>query len=114
MLAGSMGLLASASLGTRRNEYGGQYGMYEPIHGTAPDITGQGIANPLAAIACVAMLLRSTYGLEKEAQTIENAIELSLNEGLRTPDLYQLGTVRLNTIEMGNAIVERVRIAVSH
>ncbi|NWJ45597.1 MAG: 3-isopropylmalate dehydrogenase [Chloroflexi bacterium] len=113
MLAGSMGLLASASLGTRHNEYGGQYGMYEPIHGTAPDITGQGIANPLAAIGCVAMLLRSTFGLEKEASTIEEAIEQALNDGLRTPDLYQPGTTKLNTIQMGDAVAERVRTKVT-
>jgi 3-isopropylmalate dehydrogenase len=113
MLAGSMGLLPSASLGTTRNSYGGQFGMYEPIHGTAPDITGQGIANPLAAIACLGMLLRSTYLLEKEASVIEAAIEQALNEGLRTPDLYQPGTTKLGTSQMGDAIVERVQVAIT-
>lgn len=113
MLAGSMGLLASASLGTLKNNYGGSFGMYEPIHGTAPDIAGQGIANPLASIMCLSMLLRSSYGLEKEAQVIEDAVEQALNEGLRTPDLYQPGTTKLGTTQMGDAIAERVRALVT-
>ncbi|MEI6045937.1 MAG: 3-isopropylmalate dehydrogenase [Chloroflexota bacterium] len=108
MLAGSMGLLASASLGTRHNEYGGQFGMYEPIHGSAPDITGQGIANPLAAIGCVAMLLRSTYNLQEEASAIETAIMAVLEEGLRTPDLAAAGTTRVNTVQMGDAVVAKL------
>ncbi len=109
MLAGSMGLLSSASLGTRRNAYGGQFGLYEPIHGTAPDITGQGIANPLAAIGCVAMLLRSTYGLSSEAEAIESAVLAVLEAGLRTPDLAQPGTTKTNTSQMGDAVVEQIR-----
>jgi 3-isopropylmalate dehydrogenase len=109
MLAGSMGLLASASLGTRKNEYGGQFGMYEPIHGTAPDITGQGIANPLAAIGCVAMLLRSTYNLTEEANAIDDAIMAVLEDGLRTPDLAAPGTTKVNTTQMGDAVVAKIR-----
>jgi 3-isopropylmalate dehydrogenase len=108
MLAGSMGLLSSASIGTRHNEYDGQYGMYEPIHGSAPDITGQGIANPLAAIGCVAMLLRSTYNLQEEANAIENAIMAVLEDGLRTPDLAAPGTTRVNTVQMGDAVVAKL------
>lgn len=109
MLAGSMGLLASASLGTRKNEYGGQFGMYEPIHGTAPDITGQGIANPLAAIGCVAMLLRSTYNLTEEANAIDDAIMAVLEDGLRTPDLAAPDTTKVNTTQMGDAVVAKIR-----
>lgn len=108
MLAGSMGLLASASLGTAKNAHGGQFGLYEPIHGTAPDITGQGIANPLAAIGCAAMLLRLTYGLETEAAAIEAAIDRTLQQGLRTPDLYETGTTKVGTSQMGAAVVENL------
>ncbi len=105
MLAGSMGLLASASLGAAKNSYGGQFGFYEPIHGTAPDITGQGIANPLASIGCAALLLRLTYGLQAEAAAIEGAIETVLQKGFRTPDLYEPGTSRLGTSQMGDAVI---------
>jgi len=109
MLAGSMGMLASASLGTRQNEYGGQFGMYEPIHGTAPDIMGMGIANPLAAIECAAMLLRSTYGLHHEANAIGNAITAVLEAGLRTPDLTGSGNTTVHTAGMGDAVVTRLQ-----
>ncbi|HEX2916197.1 MAG TPA: 3-isopropylmalate dehydrogenase [Chloroflexia bacterium] len=106
MLAGSMGLLASASLGSIKNPKGGQYGMYEPIHGTAPDITGQGIANPLAAIGCAAMLLRLTYGLETEAADLEAAIDAVLDAGYRTPDLYEPGLTKVGTTQMGDVVVK--------
>lgn len=109
MLAGSMGLLASASLGSIKNPQGGQFGLYEPIHGTAPDITGQGISNPLAAIGCAAMLLRLTYGLEAEATDIENAVESVLQAGLRTPDLYEAGKTKVGTEEMGEAVIKALR-----
>jgi 3-isopropylmalate dehydrogenase len=109
MLAGSMGLLASASLGSIKNPKGGQFGMYEPIHGTAPDITGQGIANPLAAIGCAAMLLRLTYGLETEANAIETAIENVLQKGYRTPDLYESGMTKLGTSQMGDAVIAELQ-----
>ncbi len=108
MLAGSMGLLASASLGAVKNASGGQFGLYEPIHGTAPDITGQGIANPLAAIGCAAMLLRMTYGLETEAAAIENAVEAVLQAGYRTPDLYEPGKTKLGTSQMGQAVLDQL------
>ncbi len=109
MLAGSMGLLASASLGTATNAAGGQFGLYEPIHGTAPDITGQGIANPLAAIGCAAMLLRLTYGLEKEASDIEGAVLAVLEAGNRTPDIYETGMTKLGTTQMGEAVANSIR-----
>ena len=83
--------------------------MYEPIHGTAPDITGQGIANPLAAIGCAAMLLRLTYGLETEANAIETAINDVLQKGFRTPDLYESGMTRLGTSQMGDAVVAELQ-----
>lgn len=111
MLAGSMGLLASASLGTTINSQGRQFGLYEPIHGTAPDITGQGIANPLAAIGCAAMLLRLSYLLEQEADLIEAAIQEVLADGLRTPDIYEPGTQKVNTTQMGEAVVAKIQAA---
>jgi 3-isopropylmalate dehydrogenase len=105
MLAGSMGMLPSASLGE------GRYGVYEPIHGSAPDITGQGIANPLATILSVAMLLRHSLELENEAQVIEGAVEAVLTAGYRTQDIYEEGTTLVGTEEMGNLVVERINNA---
>ena len=81
MLAGSMGMLPSASLGD------GTRGLYEPIHGSAPDIAGQGIANPLATILSAAMMLRHSLGQEDAAQALERAVERALDAGYRTPDL---------------------------
>jgi 3-isopropylmalate dehydrogenase len=104
MLAGSMGMLASASLGD------GGAGVYEPIHGSAPDIAGQSIANPLATILSTALLLRYSLNLEGEAQMVEDAVRTVLEEGYRTPDIA--GTAddttsvkRVNTPEMGDAVV---------
>lgn len=99
MLAGSMGMLASASLGE------GNRGVYEPIHGSAPDIAGQGIANPLATILSVAMLLRYSLGLEEEANAVEKAVYAVLEQGLRTPDIATADDTVVNTIEMGDAVV---------
>jgi len=102
MLAGSMGMLPSASLGDGRN------GVYEPIHGSAPDIVGQGIANPLATILSMAMLLRYSLELEDEAQAIEEAVEAVLAEGYRTQDIYEEGSMLVGTEEMGNFVGERI------
>jgi 3-isopropylmalate dehydrogenase len=99
MLAGSMGMLASASLGKSSN------GVYEPIHGSAPDIAGQGIANPLATILSVAMLLRYSLNLTVEADAVENAVNRVLEQGLRTKDIATDGDTVVNTVEMGNAVV---------
>jgi len=99
MLTGSMGMLPSASLAQ------GNLGLYEPIHGSAPDIAGQGIANPLGAILSAALLLRYSLKLEQEAQSIERAVDRALAEGYRTRDLEQPGTRVLGTQEMGNLIV---------
>jgi len=100
VLAGSMGLLPSASLGE------GRFGMYEPIHGSAPDITGKGIANPLAAILSAAMLLRHSLGLEAEAQAVEAAVSRVLNAGHRTPDLAAPGQATITTRQMGQLVIQ--------
>src|SRR5215467_7939374 len=90
MLAGSMGMLPSSSLGTRKTAHG-LFGLYEPIHGSAPDIAGQGKANPIAAILTVALMLRFSFGLEQEAQAIEAAVEHVIEAGYRTEDLREAG-----------------------
>ncbi|HET8913507.1 MAG TPA: 3-isopropylmalate dehydrogenase [Ktedonobacteraceae bacterium] len=105
MLAGSMGMLPSASLGTRRTAHG-MFGLYEPIHGTAPDITGQDRANPIAAILSAAMLLRHSCGLETEAIAIESAVTQVIKAGYRTADLNDAGKTSIGTLEMGKLIVE--------
>ncbi len=105
MLAGSMGMLASASLGQ------GSSGVYEPIHGSAPDIAGQGIANPLATILSVAMLLRYSLGLDIEADAVEKAVNTVLEQGLRTKDIAATGDPVVNTVEMGDAVVSALSSA---
>jgi 3-isopropylmalate dehydrogenase len=99
VLAGSMGMLPSASLGE------GRFGLYEPIHGSAPDIAGQGIANPLAAILSGAMLLRHSLGLEEEAQAVESAVATVLEAGHRTADLVVPGQTPATTREMGDLVI---------
>ena len=91
MLAGSMGMLPSASLGTRRTAHG-LFGLYEPIHGSAPDIAGQEKANPIAAILTVALMLRYSFNLKEEAKVIERAVERIVEAGYRTEDLREEGT----------------------
>jgi 3-isopropylmalate dehydrogenase len=108
MLAGSMGLLPSASLGEELNPQGRPRGLYEPIHGTAPDIAGKGVANPLATILSVAMLLRHSLGLEREAQAVEAAVDAVLAAGLRTPDIADGAAEVLGTAAMGAAVVRRL------
>jgi len=102
MLAGSMGMLPSASLGEGRN------GLYEPIHGSAPDIVGQGIANPIAAILSAAMLLRHSLELDEEARAVEGAVQAVLEEGYRTQDIYEENSTLVGTREMGSLIVGRI------
>jgi 3-isopropylmalate dehydrogenase len=99
MLAGSLGMLPSASLAE------GTFGVYEPIHGSAPDIVGQGVANPLATILSVAMLLRQSLQLEAEAQAIKTAVEEVLAQGYRTPDIMAPGSRTVGTEEMGERVV---------
>lgn len=100
MLTGSIGMLPSASLDVTGK------GMYEPCHGSAPDIAGQGIANPLAMILSAAMMLRHSLGMEEVADKIEKAVEAVLDKGLRTADIYSEGTTRVSTSEMGQAVVD--------
>ncbi len=100
MLTGSIGMLPSASL-----DQNGK-GLYEPIHGSAPDIAGKGRANPLATILSVAMLLRYSFNEEDAAQRVELAVINALDSGLRTPDIYSPGTCEVGTVEMGNAVVK--------
>ncbi|MGE3667070.1 MAG: 3-isopropylmalate dehydrogenase, partial [Steroidobacteraceae bacterium] len=99
MLAGSLGVLPSASLGA------GRRGLYEPIHGSAPDIAGRGIANPLGTILSAALLLRHSLGLEAEARAIEQAVSRVLDAGARTADFAASGTMVMTTREMGAAVV---------
>jgi 3-isopropylmalate dehydrogenase len=105
MLAGSMGMLPSASLGTRKTSYG-SFGLYEPIHGSAPDIAGKGIANPIAAILTAALMLRYSFSLYREAEAIEAAVERVIEEGYRTEDLRQAGKKMVGTAEMGQLITD--------
>ena len=102
MLTGSMGMLPSASLGA------GRVGVYEPIHGSAPDIVGQGIANPLATILSTAMLLRHSLELEQEAQAVELAVETVLALGYRTPDIAGPDTRKVGTGRMGELVVAAI------
>nr|BBH95215.1 3-isopropylmalate dehydrogenase [Thermogemmatispora argillosa] len=112
MLAGSMGMLPSASLGTRRTAHG-TFGLYEPIHGSAPDIAGQDKANPIASILSLAMLLRHSLSLEAEAQAVERAVEQVIEAGYRTEDLREEGKTLVGTREMGRLIAEAVGSAAS-
>jgi len=99
MLTGSIGMLPSASLDANNK------GLYEPSHGSAPDIAGKGIANPLATILSAAMMLRFTFNLGSEADRIETAVKKVLAQGLRTADIYEAGTTKVGTAEMGAAVV---------
>ena len=103
MLTGSIGVLPSASLNSKNK------GMYEPVHGSAPDISGKQLANPLAAILSIAMMLKYSFGLDEASLSIENAIEEVLSEGYRTNDLEGVEENILSTSEMGNKIVEHLK-----
>ena len=107
MLAGSMGMLPSASLaGIPR---GRTFGMYEPIHGSAPSRAAQNLANPIATILSVAMMLHYSFGLETEAQTVENAVLRALEQGYRTYDIMSEGKIRMGTMELGDLISQKVK-----
>ena len=99
MLTGSIGMLPSASLDANNK------GLYEPSHGSAPDIAGKGVANPLATILSAAMMLRYTLGRAEQADRVENAVKKVLAQGLRTPDIWQEGATKVGTREMGAAVV---------
>jgi 3-isopropylmalate dehydrogenase len=105
MLTGSIGMLPSASLDAAGK------GMYEPIHGSAPDIAGKGIANPLATILSAAMMLRYSLGLSELAQRVEAAVGAVLSQGLRTADIHRTGTRKVGTAQMGDAIVGALQSA---
>ncbi len=108
MLTGSLGLLPSASLGAK-NKDGKIRAMYEPIHGSAPDIAGQGLANPIATILSFAMALRYSLDLDKEADALEKAVQSILDEGLRTKDILSKGMKQVSTSEMGDAIISKLQ-----
>jgi 3-isopropylmalate dehydrogenase len=100
MLTGSIGMLPSASLDVNGK------GLYEPSHGSAPDIAGKGVANPLATILSAAMMLRFSLNQEEAARRIEAAVQKVLAQGLRTADIYSEGTTKVGTVQMGDAVVK--------
>lgn len=102
MVTGSIGMLASASLNDTK------FGLYEPSHGSAPDIAGKGIANPLATVLSAAMMLRYSFDLDKEADEIENAVKEVLKAGYRTGDIMQEGKTLVGTVEMGDILVKNI------
>ena len=103
MLTGSIGMMPSASLSSTT------LGMYEPIHGSAPDIAGMDIANPLGTILSAAMMLRYSFNMAKEADAIESAVNAVLDEGYRTGDIYEEGTKKVGCREMGDLVAERIK-----
>ena len=100
MLTGSIGMLPSASLNSKNQ------GLYEPSHGSAPDIAGKGVANPLATILSAAMMLRFSLNQAVAAERIETAVKTVLAQGLRTPDIYSAGSTKVGTSQMGDAVVK--------
>jgi 3-isopropylmalate dehydrogenase len=113
MLAGSLGVLPSASLGDdetagEANRVRARHGLYEPIHGSAPDIAGRGIANPIGTILSVALMLRHSFGLEGEARAVESAVAETIERGCVTPDIVQRGGAAYSTVEVGAAIEDAV------
>jgi len=108
MLTGSLGLLPSASLGAK-DKNGNIRSMYEPVHGSAPDIAGKGIANPIASILSFAMALRYSLNLDKEADILEKAVQEVLDEGLRTKDIISKGMKEVSTSQMGDAIISKLK-----
>ena len=102
MITGSIGMLASASLGKTK------LGLYEPSHGSAPDIAGKNIANPIATILSAAMMLRYSFDLDKEADAVEAAVRLVLKEDYRTGDIMSEGMKKVSTTQMGDLVAERV------
>jgi len=108
MLTGSLGLLPSASLGAK-DKNGNMRSLYEPVHGSAPDIAGQGIANPIATILSFAMALRYSLDLDKEADSLEKAVQDVLDQGLRTKDIISKGMKEVSTSAMGDAIISKLQ-----
>ena len=108
MLTGSLGLLPSASLGAK-DKNGNMRSLYEPVHGSAPDIAGKGIANPIATILSFAMALRYSLDLDKEADSLEKAVQDVLDQGLRTKDIISKGMKEVSTSVMGDAIISKLQ-----
>jgi 3-isopropylmalate dehydrogenase len=109
MLTGSLGMLPSASLGSI-DANGKRAGMYEPVHGSAPDIAGQNKANPLAMIMSFAMMLKYSFDMMEDSQLIEKAVQNVLSKGLRTPDIGQESGKTISTQDMGKAVIEELNI----
>ena len=109
MLTGSLGMLPSASLGTI-NESGKRPAMYEPVHGSAPDIAGKGLANPLAMIMSFAMMLKYSFDMNEDSVLIEKAVQRVLSKGLRTVDIARSGETAISTQEMGQAVIGELSI----
>ncbi len=104
MLTGSIGMLPSASLGEKKNRFGFPSGMYEPVHGSAPDIAGKGVANPLATILSMSMMVRHSLGKDEVARSMENAVEAALAKDYRTVDIFEEGKKRVGTEEMAEIV----------
>ncbi len=109
MATGSLGMLPSASLGAPDPKTGKRKALYEPVHGSAPDIAGQGLANPIATIASFGMALRYSFDLGTEADLLDKAIAGVLAAGLRTGDIMQPGMTKVGTSEMGSAILAELK-----
>ncbi len=107
VICGSLGMLASASLGTGKNSLGHSFGLYEPAGGTAPDIAGKNLANPCAQVLSAALMLRYSFGMEKEASAIESAVKQTIRDGFRSVDISS-GSEFVGTHEMGEAIIDRL------
>ena len=108
MLTGSLGLLPSASLGAK-DKNGKMRSMYEPIHGSAPDIAGKNIANPIASILSFSMALRYSLDLDAEADLLDSAVQQVLDDGLRTKDIMSAGKKEVGTTVMGDAIISKLK-----
>ncbi len=106
VVVGSLGMLPSASIGER-------YALYEPVHGSAPDIAGKGIANPLATILSASMMLKYSFGETEASETIERAVEYVLESGYRTPDIFEEGCIKVGTEDMTDKVIEGMEVIVS-
>ena len=108
MLTGSIGMLPSSSLGDKKNRLGFPCGMYEPVHGSAPDIAGKGIANPLATILSCAMMVRYSLGRDDLAKKMESAVERALEKGYRCGDIFEEGKIKVGTVEMADVVSQEL------
>jgi 3-isopropylmalate dehydrogenase len=108
MLTGSLGMLPSASLGAVDKSTGKRFAMYEPVHGSAPDIAGKGLANPLAELLSFSMLLRYSFDMKEEADLIDEAVSKALNAGPRTPDIFALGREKTGTKGMMDLVIRKL------